>query len=51
MVATVVSETADSLTLQVVIPFNRSMRLGGKWDSICFESGGNSSNSKFPQTV
>ena len=34
MVAMIVNETADSLTLQVVIPFQRSMRLGGKRDFI-----------------
>jgi hypothetical protein len=30
MAATIVNDCADSLTIQVVIPFNRSMRLGGK---------------------
>ena len=37
MTATIVNETTEGLTLQVVIPFNRSMRLGGKRDLRCTE--------------
>jgi len=51
MVATIVNDCADSLTIQVVIPFNRSMRLGGRLDLRCTQSGGNFGQQQFDQAI
>jgi hypothetical protein len=51
MSATIVNETADSLTLQVVIKFDRSMLVAENAICDALSSGGNFSNGKFSQTV
>lgn len=51
MPATIVHESADSLTIQVVIPFNRSMLEAE--DSICDArwAGGNLGQQQFSQAI
>ena len=51
MAATIVNESADSLTIQVMIPFNRSMRLGGRVHLRCTQSSGNLGKQKFSEAI
>jgi len=51
MTATIINETADGLTLQVVIPFNRSMLEAENAICDALNEAGTQSSCQFSQTV